>query len=184
MGYKESLMKRLSFSFGILVLVFIWIYHTAATDYNPPINAIIGDISYVKKFGHLPSPGTDMSVRIRTHLAYAEMILRNEEVSYGNKTARLKRERLLDDLHTYWVAGEFPINYGHNKGHDFCNAIVDGKFCAIGYLYERSLERELTRINKHITPIGRKQPDKTLNTWIRESGLTKEEAALIQPTYN
>ena len=177
MGYKELLMKRLSFSFGILVLVFVWIYHTAATDYNPPINPIIGDISYVKKFGHLPSPDTDMSVRIKTHLAYAEMILRNEEVPYGSKTRRLKRQRLLDDLHKYWVAGEFPINYGHNKEHNYCETFFDGKLCAIGYLYERSLKREMTKT---------KNQNKTLNVnkWIRDSGLTKEEAALIQPSYN
>ena len=178
-------MKRLSFSFGILVLVFIWIYHTAATDYNPPINRIIGDISYVKKFGHLPSPGTDMSVRIKTHLAYAEMILRNEDVSYGSKTTRLKREHLLDDLHKYWVAGEFPINYANNDVHNFCTTFMDGKFCAIGYLYERSMEREMSRINDRNKKLYvNKQGDQALNSWIRSSGLTKEEAALIQPSYN
>lgn len=180
-------MKRLSFSFGILTLVFIWIYHTAATDYNPSINPIIGDISYVKKFGHLPAPGTDKNLRIKTHLAYAEMILRNNETLHLDTKTRLRREKLLDHLHNYWVDGEFPINYVHKKEHTLCVTDGEGRICVIGYLVERSAGRQKARnINREskYSKLSTIRNTESLNDWILRSGLSKEEAAMIEPNYN
>lgn len=177
-------MKRLTFSFSILVLTFIWIYHTAATDYNPAINPVIGDISYVKKFGHLPAPGTDEDTRIKTHLAYAEMLLRKTKTSHLNIETRQKREKLLDHLHTYWLAGVFPKNYDR-QDRSPCFIDRDGNICAVGYLVEKSAGRQMAEnINKEFQyHTIADMNSRALNEWITENGLTKEEAAIIQPGY-
>ena len=179
-------MKRLIFSFGVLALVFAWIYKTAATDYNPAINSIIGDISYVKKFGHLPAPGTDQHLRISTHLAYAEMLLRSKETSFLDSGTRARREALLDHLHDYWQAGIFPKNYEHNNGLSPCFIDKDGNICALGYLVEKSEGKQLVEnINKEFDDAGTAaMSNASLADWIAANGLTKEEAAIIQPAYH
>ena len=178
-------MKRLIFSSSILMLAFVWIYHTAATDYNPSINPIIGDISYVGKFGHLPTPATDENVRIKTHLAYAEMILRKSGASYLDQETRQKREKLLDHLHDYWVAGVFPKNYDRKNERSPCFIDKNGRICAVGYLIEKSAGRQLAEnINNEFKYHKIADMNSTaLIDWITSSGFTKEEAAIIQPSY-
>jgi hypothetical protein len=177
-------MKRLTFSFSILILTFIWIYHTAAS-YNPPVNSMIGDISYVKKFGHLPAPGADENERIKTHLEYAEMLLRRTETSYLDSETQLKRRKLLDHLHDYWVAGIFPKNYERKDERSPCFIDKDGNICAVGYLVEKSAGRHVAEnINKEFqySEIA-VMNSSALNNWIALNGITKEEAAIIQPSY-
>ena len=179
-------MKRLTFSFSILILAFIWIYHTAATDYNPAINSIIGDISYFKKFGHLPAPGTDENLRIKTHLAYAEMLLRSKETLSLDSETKLKRETLLDHLHDYWVAGIFPKNYARKNERSPCFIDKNGNICAVGYLVEKSAGRQMAEnINQEFqySKIAGMN-SAALAEWISGNGLTKEEAGIIQPSYN
>lgn len=174
-------MKRLTFSFSILILTFIWIYHTAATDYNPAINSIIGDISYVKKFGHLPSPGTDRNIRISTHLAYAEKLLRNSRTTYNGEKVQ-KRRNILDHLHNYLVAGEYP----EHRIDGTCHSGESGRICAICYLVEKSAGRQAAQNintdfkNCEIAGVN----SEALADWIRDSGLTREEVEIIQPLYN
>ena len=178
-------MKRLAFSISVLVLVFVWIYHTAATDYNPAINSVIGDISYVKKFGHLPARGTDENVRIKTHLAYAEMLLRKEETYFLDPQTKSRREALLNHLNDYWNAGIFPKNYERKNKRSPCFIDSEGNICAVGYLVEQSASRELAEtINKDFKYAKIEDMDsKALTDWIKANGLTKEEAAIIQPSY-
>ena len=177
-------MKRLTFSFSILILTFIWIYHTAA-NYNQPINSIIGDISYVKKFGHLPAPGANENERIKIHLEYAEMLLRKTETPYLDNEIQLKRRKLLNHLHDYWIAGIFPKNYDIKDDNSPCFIDKNGVICAVGYLVEKSAGRQMAEnINnefKH-TKIAAMNSS-TLNNWIALNGITKEEAAIIQPSY-
>lgn len=169
-------MKRLSFSFTALLLAFIWIYHTAATDFTPAINPIIGDISYVKKFSQLPSPTIDYDLRIRTHLAYAEMILRENEALYLNPELKRSRLLLLDHLHKYWVKGEFPDHSGATRDGNLCLTDHRGRISAIGYLIERTRGQQ--------TEKGKSMSDDDFTQWVKSNGLTKEEAAIIQPTYD
>lgn len=183
---KGIQMKRLTFSFSVLTLVFIWIYHTAATDYNPAINSVIGDISYVKKFGHLPATGTDENLRIKTHLAYAEMLLRSNEYLSLDPETRLKRETLLGHLHDYWVAGIFPRNYDRKNERSPCFIDKEGNICAVGYLVEKSAGRQMAEnINKEFKYSKIADMNSALLAeWIADNGLTKEEAAIIQPSYD
>ena len=177
-------MKRLIFSFTILIMTFIWIYRTAA-DFNPPVNSVIGDISYVKKFGHLPAPGTDESIRIKTHLAYAELLLRKTETSYMNSETQLKREKLLGHLNNYWVAGLFPQNYDIKNERIHCFINKSSRICAIAYLIEKSAGRQMPEnIYKEfkyhkIADVN----NVALSEWITSNGLTREELGIIQPSY-
>lgn len=175
-------MKRLSFSFSILILTFVWIYHTAATDYSPAINSIIGDISYVKKFGHLPSPDTDRNTRISTHLAYAEKMVRENNTAYNKEVAQ-KRRNILDHLHNYRVVGSFPEQ---NNSPGVCLFSEGGRTCAICYLVEKSAGREtaenVSKDLKKCKIAGVKSA--ALTDWIRSSGLTREEVEIIQPSYH
>ncbi|NEU08210.1 hypothetical protein GZH53_07795 [Flavihumibacter sp. R14] len=178
-------MKRLIFSVSTLILVFVWIYFTAATDYNPAINTIIGDISYVKKFGHLPSPGTDRDLRIQTHLAYAEMLLRESQYEHQDQQTRLNREQLLDYLNDYWKAGIFP-DYP-KSGSDISPCLVDnqGRVSAIGYLVSKAGGGDLTeKINKEFYDSDKLGHDPVLNAWSLRNGFTREELAIIQPAFN
>lgn len=178
-------MKRLSFSFSILILTFIWIYHTAATDYNPAINSVIGDISYVKKFGHLPSRDTDRSLRISIHLAYVENLLRNNEAAYNSETYN-KRRDILDHLHNYRVSGEFPKNDDRQRNSVRCFNDNSRTTCTMCYLVKQSADKQTAEnINKDFENCkiaGVKS--EALTNWIRESGLTREELEIIQPSYN
>ncbi|MBC7744700.1 MAG: hypothetical protein H7096_06320 [Flavobacterium sp.] len=178
-------MNRLIFSFCVLTLTFFWIYHTAASGYNSPVNLIIGDISYVKKFGHLPAPGTDKNLRIKTHLAYAEKLLRKSETSYMNPQMRKKRKKSLDHLHDYWVAGAFPKNY-NRKVLSPCFIDKNGNICALGYLIEKSVSRQMAEnINKEYKDHATANMNSAIiNKWVKENGFSKEEAAIIQPFYD
>ncbi|HUH33636.1 MAG TPA: hypothetical protein VLZ28_06755 [Daejeonella sp.] len=178
-------MKRLTFSFSVLVLTFIWIYHTAATDYNPAINSIIGDISYVKKFGHLPSPGTDRDLRISTHLAYTENLLRSTKTSYNTETNE-RRSNILDLLNDYRVAGSFPDHSNRINNPRQCDIDKDRNTCAICYLVEKSAGKQAAQnINKDFKNCRIAGVDsEALTAWIRDNGLTREEVEIIQPSYN
>jgi hypothetical protein len=175
-GLKSIRMKRLTFSFTVLLLAFIWIYHTAATDFTPAINPIIGDISYVKKFSQLPSPYIDYDLRIRTHLAYAEMILRNTETSYLSPEIERSRLKLLGHLHEYWTNGKFPDRSGLKRNENPCFIDNLGRISAVGYLIERSREQNSQK--------RKKMSDDDFYRWILNNGFTKEEVAIIQPSYD
>lgn len=178
-------MKRLFFSFGVLICVFLWILHTAATDSHAPVNAVIGDISFVKKFGHLPEPGTNEGLRIKTHLEYVELILRENSSSYLDKEIRQKRNKLIENLRKYRSAGIFPKNYGRNERSP-CFIDRDGNICALGYLVEQSAGRQLAEsINmdfQYSEVADMNSP--ALSGWLKQNGLTREEAATIQPSYD
>ncbi|AMR28424.1 hypothetical protein A0257_15875 [Hymenobacter psoromatis] len=68
----------------------------AETTGLPPVNAVVGDASYLARFGEARTAATPDFVRTQAHLAYAEQ--------------QLRRARLLDLPHTYWQAGGFPGN--------------------------------------------------------------------------
>jgi len=178
------MMKRLTFSFSILILTFIWIYHTAATDYNPAINSIIGDISYIKKFGHLPSSDTDRDLRISTHLAYVEKLLRSNKPP--NIDTDQKRSNILEHLNNYRTAENFPDYDDHINRSEMCLIGEDRKICAICYLVEKSDGRKAAETirkdlkNCEIAGVN----SEALTDWIRNNGLTREEVEIIQPSYN
>jgi hypothetical protein len=96
-----------------------------------------------------------------------------------------KRSHLLDLLHDYWMKGNFPKNYVYADQRKPCFIDQNGTICAVGYLVEQTTCRQVANDinNKHQYDALLAMNDPTVDNWILTSGLTKEECAMIQPTY-
>lgn len=149
------------------------------------VNAIIGDYSFIQTYGCAPDVTTDENLRIKTHLAYVENILRETDVSHLTSTQKAKRIHLLDLLNDYWNVGIFPKNFDYPGQRIPCFIDKDGRICAVGYLIEQTAGRAVAeKINdkfKYHEILS--MNDDNVDAWIIASGLTKEECAMIQPTY-
>jgi hypothetical protein len=156
-----------------------------STDKSDSVNAILGDISYVAKFGSAPTDATDESLRIRTHLQFVEKLLRNKNVSHLSPALQSKRQDVLDLLHRYRNVGAFPKNYDHKDKRVPCFIDIKGNICAVGYLIEqtggRALAEAINEKFKYAAILS--MHDERIDQWISESGLTREECAMIQPAY-
>ncbi|MCD6012725.1 MAG: hypothetical protein K0Q79_2587 [Flavipsychrobacter sp.] len=99
--------------------------------------------------------------------------------------ARAKRTHILNLLHEYSAAAKFPANYDHPEERRPCFIDRNGNICAVGYLVEQTAGRPLAeKINKqhqYDKIADMKTPE--LLAWVENSGLTKEECAMIQPQY-
>jgi hypothetical protein len=178
-------MKQRSIILIFAVAVIICRCNETQTLQEPPVNPLLGDISFVNKFGKKPSKETNENLRIKTHLQYVEHLLRRKDVSTLDKNLQEKRLHLLDQLHTYWTNGIFPKNYEFKGSRVPCFIDKQGRICAVGYLIEETAGRELAEtINRrHRYHKILSMDDGRVNQWIANSGLTKEECAMIQPTY-
>ncbi len=153
--------------------------------YDHTVNGVLGDESFIATFGRRPGPGDSEGLRLRTHLVYVEQLLRERPVDHLSEEQRTARARNLDRLHDYWTAGVFPRNtvMSHRRTPVFIDEA--GRICAVGYLFERDLGREAAeRINaRYRTATIFEIDDPVLGEWLATSGLSLEEAAMIQPGY-
>lgn len=150
-----------------------------------PINSVIGNESFRARFGREPNAHDDEDLRIATHLDYVERLLRSRSVNHLSPQLRAERLRNLDRLHRYILRGRFPRNYDVAERRP-CFIDRDGRICAVGYLVERSAGRDVAEgINRQYkyAYIGEMNTP-VLAGWIAASGLTAEEAAMIQPAYD
>ncbi|MCX6208450.1 MAG: hypothetical protein NTZ59_02825 [Bacteroidetes bacterium] len=132
----------------------------------------------------LPAKTLNEQQLIQFHLQQTEKLLRNRNVN--NFTARQKRKRakLLNILHSYCVAGKFPINTLHQNRQPY---FIDdfNTYCAVGYLMQQSgadaIAKEInaTQNYNYLEDIHHPQ----LMQWVQQSGFSVEELALIQPGY-
>jgi hypothetical protein len=174
---------------GALLLGLGWLFWPsrpltpAATDL---VNPIVGNASFQARFGRAPRPADDDAPRISTHLAYVEKLLRARDVRHLPAAQRQRRAALLDHLHRYRTAGVFPRNERYRQQRRPCFIDGAGRICAVGYLVEQSAGRALAeRINaRHQYDYLRDMRTPELLAWVGESGLSREECAMIQPTYN
>lgn len=175
--------KVISIVSVILITLLIFSFNRSGQK-NKPVNPIIGDVSFVKKFGNLPGKNTDEDLRIKTHLEYVESLLRKKDISNFPVHLKEKRLQLLDVLHSYWTAGVFPRNYDHTDRRP-CFIDKDKRICAVGFLIEKTAGRNAAEQinNGHRYDELLAMNDKAVDSWIATSGLTKEECAMIQPTY-
>jgi hypothetical protein len=156
------------------------------TEIIQPVNAIIGDTSYVLAFGNSPNVETDENVRINTHLAYVEDQLQNKIPNELTPEQRKSRKHLIDLLHNYRVNGIFPRNYDNPGERLPCFIDPDGRVCALGYLIEqtagRSVAEQINQQHQYEYLLAINEP--VVDNWIANSGLTTLECAMIQPTYD
>lgn len=150
------------------------------------INAVLGDVSFVKKFGTTPTPTSGEALRIRTHLEYVETLLRAEDVSHLSWALRERRTALLDKLHEYRLTSAFPTNLDFPQERRPCFIDAAGNICAVGFLIEQTAGRALAeRINAaHRYDFLADMHLPELTAWVEASGLTARECAMIQPGYD
>ena len=175
----------------ILTLLFASNFLNANTPFiliestNAPVNAVIGDQSYLEVFGEMPGSGTDEQIRIQTHLKYVENLLRQRDDSHLSEDQCIQREKLLDLLHEYWVKGDFPENDGFRQ--ERCPVFIDQNenICAVGYLIQQTAGNDLAKsINQKFKYAFIPEIEhEGLKTWVAQSGLSLEECAMIQPAY-
>jgi hypothetical protein len=161
-------------------------YASSSSPISPnAVNPVVGDASYVARFGHQPTANTPDFERIQTHLAYAEQQLRQHTPASLPPTQRQRRAHLLDLLHAYWQAGVFPSNEAPDGQRHPCFIDRTGRICAVGYLVEQTAGRAVAeRINtrfQYSELLAMHEP--VLSRWVGGSGLSLAECALIQPTY-
>jgi hypothetical protein len=152
---------------------------------RPGVNAVLGDESYVDRFGAAPAPGTNETLRLATHLRYVEALLRARDVRALPPALRAERARNLDRLHAYIAAGIFPQNhtYPGRRPHFIDEA---GRICAVGYLVEQSAGRAAAEaLNREFEwSYVAEMHGEAVERWIARSGLTRDELAMIQPAYD
>lgn len=123
-------------------------------------------------------------VRIQAHLARVEQELRAADVHHLPPARAERRARLLDALHDYASAGEFPHN---DDVPGLSPVFIDdgGRACAVGHLMledgavEAAFEVAASENLAYV-------PDLTAPralAWARESGFRVDELARIQPSY-
>ncbi len=182
---KKTLMKSLTIILILTASIFFLEFNISIVDKNQTVNPILGDVSYESKFGHKPNMTSDNNLRIKTHLEYVENLLRQKDVSALSAELQSKRNLLLDLLHEYWSKGIFPKNYDYADQRKPCFIDKEGNICAVGYLVEKTANRKVADNinNKHKYDELLTMNDEIVDNWILTNGLTKEECAMIQPTY-
>ncbi|NRA13120.1 MAG: hypothetical protein HRT57_14315 [Crocinitomicaceae bacterium] len=150
------------------------------------INAVLGDQSFIEKYGFNPDISTDDNLRIRVHLEYVENRLREVSTDHLSSHARKNREELLDVLHHYWNASTFPKPSVVYEGRKPCFIDYEGNICAVGYLIEMKSGRHITeQINKsHKFEYLLNMDNPIIDIWAKENGFSLKELAMIQPTYD
>jgi hypothetical protein len=165
-------MKPLVFVISLTISTLLWGFNKYSQ--NQVAKPVIGndDVSDKKT----PSKeSTDNILRIKTRLEYVEQLLRQKDVSHLPLALRNKREYVLDMLHAYRTSEVSPK---HEPGNQ-------AQLSALGYLIEKTAaKRVLEQINqKYQYEKSIAAGDQLINDWIVSNGLSKEECAMIQPTY-
>ncbi len=160
--------------------------HQRPDAFRHAINAVIGDVSYVERFGTSPKHDTDPDLRVRTHLEFVHALLSARDVSMLPKALRVARRQNLERLREYIDAGVFPRNHLSSEENRPCFVDRDDRICAVGYLVEQSAGREAAeRINSEFQSEFLWRIDMSdLDRWIAASGLSLLELSMIQPCYD
>lgn len=156
------------------------------------VNAVLGDTSFQAAYGRAPTAGDEEHTRITTHLRFVEAELRARDVSNLSEPLRVARMKNLQGLHDYWTAGVFPRNVaGTPRVPRFvepAGAFVDEprRVCAVGAIAEADLgPAAIDAISaRHEHDLIAAIDDPALVAWAKASGLTTEELAMIQPSYD
>lgn len=125
--------------------------------------------------------------RIRLHLGNVETALRAGGTGSLSVEQRMRRAAALDWLREYRERGLFPHN--HTRPGERVPVFVDehGTHCAVGYLLKRSgetgLVRDVVAADNNIR-VRDLADNERFRSWLKETGLTLEEAAWIQPAYD
>ena len=122
--------------------------------------------------------------RIREHLRRTEAALRDADHDLTPERHR-RRERHLDRLADYRERGDFPTNR-HRSDRVPLFVGDDGTPCAMAYLLREDGREDLVEAVMTAEPTTRIEElpdDHPVVEWAEANGLTRAEAARVQPTY-
>ena len=123
--------------------------------------------------------------RLKTHFKFVDANLRNADVSHLSPELRAARAKNIELLREYAARGVFPKNldFPGQRIPYFKDAF--GTPCAVGNLMERTgaqaVVDDINATNNHVY-VNDIRGGPAMD-WIRRSGLTQAEAAMIQPAY-
>jgi hypothetical protein len=121
-------------------------------------------------------------LRVRLHLERVEALLRARTPETVGDEQRAARGRMLDHLRTYIERGEFPRNH-EMAGRRPHFIDEDGRICAVGYLIEQSAGRALAEAINVRHEWDYIRDFHGIEAWVAASGLSVDELAMIQPSY-
>lgn len=172
------------------IIAFLLSYLSSPNEpYSPEfpntINAVIGDASFAEKFNREPNEFDSESTRITTHLEYVVSKLETTEVYNLSGEQLLNRKEIIGHLKKYIANQEFPKNYDHKETRQPTFIDEDGSICAVGYLVAQTAGFEVAEaLNEEFKYDYIYSMDSSiLEGWLIENGLSKKEAAMIQPAY-
>lgn len=123
--------------------------------------------------------------RIREHLLRTERALRAADYDHLEGAGRRRRERTLERLAAYREAETFPTNRSESERVSLFVG-DDGVPCAVAHLLLEAGREDIVDEVMATDPTARIEevPDEhPLIEFVEENGLTRAEAARIQPTY-
>ena len=122
-------------------------------------------------------------LHIQIHLAITELRLRLAKGK--NEKARARRALTLDALHGYWKSGVFPLNTYKKNLRTPIFIDKNGTHCAVGYLMVQtgcsSLAQTINETDRFV--LVEQINCHEVTGWLDNCGLSRKEAALIQPGY-
>lgn len=123
--------------------------------------------------------------RIREHLRHTEERLRQTDTTHLTAEQQTNRDQLLDRLHTYWQDRQFPTN-DETDTRTPCFIGGNDVPCAMAYLMLEDGQDDLveTIAETDNTILIEDLDDGPALDWIQDQGLTQQEAARIQPSYD
>ena len=171
---------------GVLLVCLVCWSSVASAE---PINAVLGDESWVQAHGEAPEEGVDGEVeRIQTHLRFVLGRLRaGSELPLGDAQLA-RRNALLDALEVYTEGGVFPQRIQGDGWGVRRPQFIDssGVHCAVGELIRVSGHPELAvsldQTHEFDFVEDMRSPD--LLAWATHHGFSVRELAMIQPGYS
>ena len=150
------------------------------------VNPIIQNESAKLFAVYFPGLTITEEMRVACHLLYAEQLIRTGETNHLNKTQKVNRTHIADLLHEYAMKGEYPKNYDYPGERAPCFIDKDKTICAVGYLIEQTEGLEVAQsINETYQYADIFEMDlEFIEGWAIKNGLSLEECAIIQPTYD
>jgi hypothetical protein len=167
--------------YSLLYLVFVCSTIVAQNT----VNAVIDDISFVKKYHRQPTLNDNYNDRITTHLKYVLALLKKENPVLDSNQ-KLNRTIVLNHLQTYIQQANYPSNrkYPNQTRPCFIDS-VSGNICAVGYLIAQTEDMEMAHkinaIYQYEYIKNMQLPE--INIWLKKYGLSVHECAMIQPSY-
>lgn len=132
--------------------------------------------SLTELFGDFSELNTEKNDRISTQLADIEQVLRVHTTSHLSDAQRTNRRYLLDLLSLYQMMGAYPRDYDRQDAEALAYVDPDGRFCAVGFLVDRTAGREMA-----MRVCNREVSTSELNAWLETYGIEHSEIALLHP---